>query len=101
MATNHAIAHAARGVHKVTCVGGTEETVTFDRACSSVRVINDGTGDLYVNDNAAAADAGANCERLPIGVVGVLQLDVRNQNTPTVVHLFSSAACVYSVTGSF
>lgn len=101
MSTTTNVAHGMRGVHEIATTPAQEDVVNFDRDCNTVRIIADGGDDLYVStDGTDPVDKGPNCERCPIGVTTILDLDVLSQGNTTVKVWSQNSSVVYSVTGS-
>lgn len=91
------VAAGERGVH-ATLVAATVDTVTFDRDCDRVEVLNaTGTADIYfTTEGSTPAVAGKNCYRLP-SAIGALRVEP-DANGNTVVKLISAGTPSYSVT---
>lgn len=100
MPSPYNVAHGMRGVHKNTTIADTIDIINFDRSCGSVRFISNGADDFYVTlDGSDPTIGGANCERMPAGVISVMTLTDFG-NDITVVKVRSASPVVYSVTGT-
>lgn len=98
---DHAVAANEVGVNNKTLVAATEDKVTFDRDCSTVEVVGDGTAAIYFTTDGSAPVAGANNSyELLAGGIMARQEEVRTAGD-TVVRLISAGTPKYNVTGSF
>jgi hypothetical protein len=85
-----------------TLVASQDDTVTFDRDCDSVEVVNrDGAGEIWFTVNGELATVeGADAYWVPPTPGAALAVDVRRAGD-TVVHLLSPGTPKVGVTGSF
>lgn len=93
---SHTVPAGHVGVHAKTLVADTVDTVTFTGAdLTQVRVISDGTEDLYVSFGTVTPTvAGTMCHLVP--AAGAVVLPVRTSGD-TVVKLISAGTPTYSV----
>ena len=96
----HTIAAGKIAKHGVKLVAGEVTTVAYVDNIGAVEIMSDGTAEAYYSvDGSTPAMLGANCYRLPAGIVSVDQRTTTNSqgNTLDVVKFISSGTPTISV----